>query len=132
MICYIYEVTRISNINLFIYWPSITQLEKKHISIFLSYGMLWYLVWLKWNYVSEEPTQEISVNLHCTVFRLRGITSHYTEIFMVIIFTKHAYIMLQCFAIFFSLICHDRLYHIYIYIYIYNWHNTCSKLKDTC
>ena len=40
MICYVYEVTRISNINKFIYVHSVTQLEKKHISIFLSYGML--------------------------------------------------------------------------------------------
>jgi hypothetical protein len=103
MICYVYEITRIYNINKFIYWHSITQLEKKHISIFLSYEMLWYLVWLKWNYVSEEPIQEISLNIHCTVTRLRGITTHYTEIFIVIIFPKHMYIILPRFAIFFSL-----------------------------
>jgi len=60
MICYVYEVTRIPNINMFIYWHSITQSEKKHISIFLSCGVLWYLVLLKWNYFSEEPIQEIS------------------------------------------------------------------------
>lgn len=42
--------------------------------------------------------------LHCTVTRLRGITTHYTEIFIVIItLKKHLYIMLPWFAIFFSL-----------------------------
>lgn len=104
MICYVYEVTRLPNINTFIYWHSITQSEKKHISIFLSCGVLRYLVWLKWNYVSEEPIQEISLIFHCTVTRLRGITTHYIEIFIVIItFTKHLYIMLPWFTIFFSL-----------------------------
>jgi hypothetical protein len=114
MIYYVYEATGISNINMLIYWHSITQLEKKRITIFLSYGMLCCLVWLKWNYVSEEPIQEISLNLRCTLTRLRGITTHYTEIFIIIFFPKHTYIMLLCFAIFFYLLTLTTRLIIYI------------------
>ena len=76
--------------------------------------MLWHLNCLKWNEVSEKTFQDIPLNFHCTFTRLHDATLHYTDIFIVTLFTKHIYIMQHCFAFLFFRFTHKTAFIIYV------------------